>query len=318
MLIVMLTLAAILSAVLFGSLIPQGLPPEIYLDRYGEGLGRPFLALGLHDIFHTKGFALLGVILFVQLAICTGKRVSLLRGGFKTWVVGSVLLHIGLVVFLVSVGLSLWLGKTMMVEAPEGKVVSLQSQGFSFDLRLEKFEIDYYPDRSAVRQYRSEVTILRSGADVKRGRLEVNEPMSFENTKIFQMSYGWLLEGIVRRLPDGKTENFSVRNGDWVKAPGNGKEQIRIVLMADPDKHWATKPESAFLILGDDGTRRTGSVAMGAAKASDTIEVRFDRLRRYSGFQLKDDPAINGVFAGLTLALAGLLLRYVPIGGSKG
>ena len=59
-----LTIALILVAVLFGGLIPQGLPPEAYLDRFGESLGQIFLFFGLDDIYRTKGFLLLGVLLF--------------------------------------------------------------------------------------------------------------------------------------------------------------------------------------------------------------------------------------------------------------
>ena len=54
-----LTIALILAAVLFGGLIPQGLPPEAYLDRFGESLGQIFLFMGLDDIYRTKGFLLL-------------------------------------------------------------------------------------------------------------------------------------------------------------------------------------------------------------------------------------------------------------------
>ena len=79
-----LTIALILVAVLFGGLIPQGLPPEAYLDRFGESLGQIFLFFGLDDIYRTKGFLLLGVLLFGQLLVCTGKRIALLQAQLKS------------------------------------------------------------------------------------------------------------------------------------------------------------------------------------------------------------------------------------------
>lgn len=313
MLAVMLTISLILAAVMFGSLIPQGLPPELYLERFGEGPGRLFLLLRLDDIFRTKGFLLLGLILFVQMMLCTGKRISLLRKGMKLWVAGSVLLHVGLLVFLASTGVSLWWGRTILIEAPEGKTVPLSIQGFPFDLRLERFVIDYYPDTRAVRQYRSEVSLFQKGKEVRRGSLEVNEPLGFEGTKLFQMSYGWLLEGSVRVLPDGKAVPFSAENGSWIDWTGAEKERLRIVLMADPDKNPTTRPEAGFLLLNESGGRRTASAAVGSSAVAGNVEIRFENLRRYSGLQVKHDPAVYGIFGGLILALAGLVLRYVPL-----
>ena len=312
-----LTIVLILAAVLFGGLLPQGLPAEAYLDRFGESFGRIFLMLGLDDIYRTRGFLLLGLLLFAQLALCTGKRILLLRGGVKTWLIGSVLMHVGLLVFLVSTGISLWYGHSLMIEVPEGKTLSLTQKGVPFDLRLDRFTIDYYPDSHAVRQYRSDVVLTRAGQELRRGSLEVNEPLSHAGAKIFQMSYGWLVEGSVRQLPDGKAEPFSLVNGGWLDQLGPDKDRLRAVIVADPDKHSSRPPEVAFVLMKESGVRQTAVVAQGASVKDAKVEIRFDRLRRYSGLQVKQDPGVTGIFGGLTLALFGLLLRYVPLGGKK-
>ena len=313
----MLTISLILAAVLFGGLIPQGLPPAAYLARFGETLGGLFLMFGLDDIYRTKGFLLLGLILFAQLAVCTVRRIALLRSGVKIWLIGSVLMHVGLLVFLVSTGISLWWGHSVMVEVPEGKTLSLTQQGVPFDLRLERFSIDYYPDSQAVRQYRSEVVLTRAGQELRRGSLEVNEPLSYAGAKIFQMSYGWLVEGSVRQLPDGKAEPFSLANGGWLEQIGPDKDRLRTVIVVDPDKNSTRPPEVAFVLMKESGARQTAVATQGSSVKDAKVEIRFDRLRRYSGLQVKQDPGVNGIFGGLTLALFGLLLRYAPLGGNK-
>ncbi len=317
MLAALLTIGLILAAALFGGIVPQGLPAEAYLDRFGKSFGRIFLTLGLDDIYRTKGFLLLGLLLFAQLAVCTGKRISLLRGGVKTWLIGSVLMHVGLLVFLVSTGISLWWGHNMMVEIPEGKTMSLTQQGVPFDIRLDRFTIDYYPDSHAVRQYRSDVVLTRAGQELRRGSLEVNEPLSHEGAKIFQMSYGWLVEGSVRQLPDGKAEPFSLANGGWLDSLGPDKDRLRAVIVADPAKQSARPPEVVFVLLKESGARQTAVVTQGGSIKDAKVEIRFERLRRYSGLQVKQDPGVSGIFGGLTLALLGLLLRYAPLGGNK-
>jgi cytochrome c biogenesis protein len=200
---------------------------------------------------------------------------------------------------------------------PEGKTLSLTQQGVPFDLRLERFAIDYYSDSQAVRQYRSDVVLTRAGQELRRGSLEVNEPLSYAGAKIFQMSYGWLVEGSVRQLPDGKVEPFSLTNGGWLDQLGPDKDRLRAVIVTDPDKHSSRPPEVAFVLLKESGTRQTAVVAQGVSVKDSKVEIRFDRLRRYSGLQVKQDPGIVGIFAGLSLSLFGLMLRYVPLGGKK-
>ncbi len=314
MLAAILTIGLILAAVLFGGLIPQSLPPEAYLDRVGKSLGPIFVFFGLDEIYRTKGFMLLGVLLFAQLLACTGKRMALLRGNRKIWLAGSVLLHVGLLVFLLSTAVSLWWGKSLMIEAPEGKTVALSQQGLPFDLRLERFLIDYYPGSQSVRQYRSEVTLLQGERELRRDSLEVNSPLDFAGAKIFQMSYGWLLEGTIRQLPNGKVQSFAIVNGGWL-AGGNGVDRLRGVMMADPDKHPNHKPEVAFLLLSVTGDRQAAVVSPGTAATIGNQEIRLEQIRRYSGLQVKQDPGIVGIFAGLSLSLIGLVLRYSPLGG---
>ena len=311
------SLSIILGVVLFGSLVPQGLPAEAYLERYGEAVGRLFLTLGLDDVFRTRGFMAVGAVLFLQLCACTVRRLRRLATDRRLPLAGSVLLHVGLLVFLASVGVSLWWGRMVRVEAPEGKIVSLASQGFPFELRLEKFSIDYYPDQRSVRQYRSAISLLKDGGVWKTGGLEVNEPLSVDGIKIYQMSYGWLVEGTVRRLPGGSPEPFSVPNGGWVPYSGSTAEPLRVAAMADPDRTGKTDAGAAFLVAPAAGPRRSGVVMPGSAVVSGDLEIRFECLRRFSGLQLKQDPGVAGIFGGLALALCGLALRYLPAGKER-
>lgn len=64
----------------------------------------------------------------------------------------------------------------------------------NFGVRLEKFGMDYYPQRSAefepaVKQYRSAVT-LDTGAQVFPAEITVNHPLHFHGYHLYQMSWG--------------------------------------------------------------------------------------------------------------------------------
>lgn len=313
----LLVLLLVLAAVLLGSLVPQGLQAEYYQELYGDFLGKLFLGLGLDDIFRTRGFIGLGVILFLQVLVCTCRRFLTLRRGMRTAAAGSLLLHAGLMLFLGSVGISLWWGRTAMLEAPEGRPVSLDIVGLPVEIRLDRFTIDYEPGGRAVRQYRSEVALLREGAEVRRAGVEVNSPLQYEDLKVYQMSFGWLIEGSVRVLPEGRAQPFSVRNGDWLPESLTGKTRLRLGVLHDPDREAGGRPELAFAGISASGTRLGGAGVPGETFVAGGLEIKTESLRRYSGLQVKRDPGVPGIFCGLALGLAGLILRYLP-GKKKG
>ena len=63
-----------------GSIFPQGYGPEIYIESWGETRYAVFSKLGLLNLFHTKFFLLLGIILLLNLLVCSIVRLSGRRG----------------------------------------------------------------------------------------------------------------------------------------------------------------------------------------------------------------------------------------------
>ena len=59
-----------------GSIFPQGYSSEIYIESWGETRYAVFSKLGLLNLFHTKFFLLLGIILLLNLLVCSIVRVS--------------------------------------------------------------------------------------------------------------------------------------------------------------------------------------------------------------------------------------------------
>ncbi len=63
-----------------GSIFPQGYGPETYIESWGETRYAVFSKLGLLNLFHTKFFLVLGIILLLNLLICSIVRLSGRRG----------------------------------------------------------------------------------------------------------------------------------------------------------------------------------------------------------------------------------------------
>ncbi len=63
-----------------GSIFPQGYGAETYIESWGEARYAVFSKLGLLNLFHTKFFLLLGIILLLNLLVCSIVRLSGRRG----------------------------------------------------------------------------------------------------------------------------------------------------------------------------------------------------------------------------------------------
>ncbi|MCK4408591.1 MAG: cytochrome c biogenesis protein ResB, partial [Candidatus Eisenbacteria sp.] len=63
-----------------GSIFPQGYGAETYIKSWGETRYAMFSKLGLLNLFHTKYFLLLGIILLLNLLVCSIARLSGRRG----------------------------------------------------------------------------------------------------------------------------------------------------------------------------------------------------------------------------------------------
>ena len=59
-----------------GSIFPQGYGSEIYIESWGETRYAVFSKLGLLNLFHTKFFLVLGIILLLNLLVCSIVRLS--------------------------------------------------------------------------------------------------------------------------------------------------------------------------------------------------------------------------------------------------
>ncbi|MBI5810989.1 MAG: cytochrome c biogenesis protein ResB, partial [Deltaproteobacteria bacterium] len=66
---------------------------------------------------------------------------------------------------------------------------SIGVQGMDFNLRLDKFWIDYY-ESGQIKQYNSVLTVVENGKDVMTKQIWVNEPLYYKGIRFYQSSFG--------------------------------------------------------------------------------------------------------------------------------
>lgn len=115
-------------------------------------------------------------------------RISILARKRIGGIFGSDVVHVGLLIILAGgivsgVGsirdnLSLNVGDVKPVPKAE------------FEVRLDKFTTEYYPDRS-VKAWKSDLTVLEQKKPVLTRTISVNHPLTYKGYSFYQTSYGW-------------------------------------------------------------------------------------------------------------------------------
>ncbi|MBL7074777.1 cytochrome c biogenesis protein ResB [candidate division KSB1 bacterium] len=127
---------------------------------------------------HLKGYRL------NTLAIPNGVAITAVKGGVSR--LGSLLNHLGLLLlFLGGLIISLF-GYSVMHYGSPGEII--RPPGADFQVRIDDFRIEYN-EKGRIKDYISELTVLRGGDEILRKRIEVNSPLRYQGFNFYQASY---------------------------------------------------------------------------------------------------------------------------------
>jgi cytochrome c biogenesis protein len=293
-------LIVIAIASICGTLIPQGEPKIYYQAVYGDTLGSFIFYTGLTYVFKSYLFIIVSLLLLVNLTACTYKRYQKLNSLGHWSRYGSPILHLGLMVIIIGSLLSGFLSRSDYLEIPIESTVDLTDKGYPFDVKVQDFTIDYYHGEQTPKQYLTTLTVLENNRPVSTEEIKVNHPLQHKGTKIYQSSYGWLMEGSI--TADGKTTPFSFPAGESLTVNNN------YILQAVP----ATADAKGNLLyrFGTEGQPPFG----GSINKGEQIETPFGALvftniKPYTGLEIKQDPGVPVVWTGFLLLTAGLMIR---------
>jgi cytochrome c biogenesis protein len=101
---------------------------------------------------------------------------------------GSDVVHLGLLVIIAGGIISGLTGSRYELSLKEGQTLAVPGAGF--DVRLDKFATELYPDGN-VKDWKSDLTVLEAGKPVLSKTIEVNSPLSYGGYRFYQTSYGW-------------------------------------------------------------------------------------------------------------------------------
>ncbi len=233
---------------------------------------------------------------------------------------GPYLVHLSLLLILAG-GL---IGKFWGVEGKlllnAGEVASTfelgprKLQPLNFEVRLDDFQVQFYPQGGTPKEFRSDLTFIRDGRE-EHQICRVNSPVSFGDFTFYQASYGTESTGRI---------GLKVCQGDDCR-------DLEVQLLRRADLPFG---EGRFIVMRADGNFQGMGPAVQLAyqtasgghpgvawvfkdhpqmsQASGPLRFTLTSLpfRYYSVFQVKRDPGVWWVYAGFILLLPGFFIAF--------
>jgi cytochrome c biogenesis protein len=260
-------------------------------------------------------------------------RTSVL-GRKKIWgIFGSDIVHLGLLIIIAGGIMSGLTGSREEMSLREGQTLAVPGAGF--ELRLDKFTTEYYPDGS-VKDWKSALTVIEAGKPVLERTIEVNHPLQHKGFRFYQSSYGWnwdnpsVIIEVRRKSDPAYLKTLNLRIGD--RAPLEDKDGTMVgVARFIPDfvLGEANAPETrslqpnnpAALVEGFSGTEKVFSGwvfanfpdmdQMHKTKESDlAFKLKSFEAGQFSVVEATRDKGVGFIWLGCLLMMAGFGLAF--------
>lgn len=320
--IILLIIIALLCIIC--TLIPQNQPEINYAQQYGEFWASVITALGFDQILTSGWMYASGLLFGINLFLCTWERlrwaVACNKRDSQIAVWGSPILHLGLCIILIGAFIGMNFGWELYYEIPVGESASISTGQGAFQMKIEDFTIDFYDDRITPRQYRSDILIQEADGEAIPMEIEVNSPAKHNGISILQQDFGW--EVTVTVSTDKVSEQFRIKNEDWIVLAGQGDEAVSLGIAFYPDYDESAgltdqvgyrddNPHIVWVLRQGDNPVDMNYLAVGeTGTIQEPLRISFDSYRYYSGLQVRYDPGIPVIYTGFFLLCLGLVIRY--------
>jgi cytochrome c biogenesis protein len=258
---------------------------------------------------------------------------------------GRIVTH--LAIFLVALGAVLgimpWTSLDEEVTVSEGETWK-DSGKLGFDVRLDKFRMDYYPGTGMPSLYASDVTLLANGTPLKKGTATVNKSLAAKRVSLGQSSWG--LSGLRIKVtdPGGREEPVTFSLVSSADAQGNRAWELsdtpagHVAFLSD--RKWALVAQSFTPDAVEQGGKIVGSASefprhpavllqgvsglevgkhqfhdLGWLRKGDRLSfeghtVRFEDVIYVSTLSARKDMGLPLVWAGFLLTTLGMIVMF--------
>ena len=241
------------------------------------------------------------------------------KGRFRP--LGPYLVHLALL-FILAGGL---IGKFWGIEGSLPMLQGDTAQAFrvghtavplDFQVRLDRFQVQFYEKGGLPKEFRSDLTFLQDGKEVFKAVCRVNEPVSFGGLTFYQASYGSQPTGplLLKVSQGGREESLEVPLGKLVELPG-GEGKIMLRDFQGDFQGYGPAVRGVYIRGRGMGQHDFFQLFKDHPELNRPAGNRFSLaaapFQDYSVFQVKRDPGVWWVYIGFLLFLPGFYLAFL-------
>ncbi|MFH1861140.1 MAG: cytochrome c biogenesis protein ResB [bacterium] len=308
---------------IIGTVIPQNMPDFAYISRYGETIYRFLRIASLTDVYHSWWFIGLLTLLGLDILGCSFYRLTSLFNKR----IGVYITHISILIIFIGGITGGLTGFKEHLEINEKDTVMLPHTNIY--LKVEDFSLEYYPDSSMPKDYKSTLTIIEQGKKVLTKTIEVNHPLVYKGIWIYQASHG--LNKAERVIIQASKDNgkwvkkFHVRTGDKFHIPQTNTTikvaQFLSDFVMDGKKIYSrseklNNPAAKLEVYAGSRLKSTywafynfPNYHQGNNMAINLKLIGFEATE-FSGLQIVKDPSVPIVWTGCGLLMLGLMVSF--------
>ncbi len=264
----------------------------------------------------------------------TGSDVSIFAHRGAIGRIGSDITHVGLLIIFLGAILGSFMGFKGFATIFEGETKHIKEGGF--ELRVDKFWIEYYDDYRP-KGFFSTLTVIDNGKDVLKKTIKVNDPLRYKGIWFYQSSYGQAWDRIdkarlfVYERETGKFVAEVIADfGKEIEVPNTNLKLKIIGFVADFFYDTASKEVFSKSIEHNNPAMQIEVYEKGILKTAPWVFAKYPeafldkstkyfieaagyQAPQYTGLSITRDPGVNIVWVGSTLLTLGLFLSFFVI-----
>lgn len=238
---------------------------------------------------------------------------------------GSYITHLSILIILLGGIVGGLMGFKEYLEINEKETINVPHTDFS--LRVDDFDIEFYPNSKMPKDYKSTLTIIDGMKEILTKTIEVNHPLIYKGVWFYQSSYGIAeVKGVsINVRSKDNWQNFKVKIGSRFNIPQTDFT-IKVAKFLPDFAIAGTKIYSrsnelnnpAVELEGYEGEKLkfTRWVFYNFPDFHSKKDVAFDfrligfETTQYTGLQIVKDPGVPIVWVGCGLLMIGLILSF--------
>jgi len=203
-------------------------------------------------------------------------------------------------------------------------------QAFGFSIRNDDFNVDFYEGSDMPKEYKSLLTVIDNGKEVKKKSIEVNNPLTYKGITFYQASYGMVpgAQGVFNlkvTSQSGVSEIKQLRLGETFSIPGTNIEgtikDFSPALARDKQGGFLTYTKmmnnpAVFIDFKEGGKDKYSGWILkkypitGRLPEGYTVEFMDLWGVQYTGLQVRKDPGVWVIYLGCITIAIGLFMAF--------